>query len=87
MTDADNPVSTLPASAVLRMSPQDFAAWGLDEAAYVKAVPVLDDSGEPSGQDAFSIHAADGRQLGFAQTRDVAFAAVRREGMEPVSVH
>jgi len=74
-------------SAVLRMSQQDFALWGLNEAAYVKTVPVVDDSGEATDQVAYSIHAADGRHLGFAQSRDLAFAAVRREGMEPVSVH
>lgn len=74
-------------SSVLRMSAQDFAQWGVDVAAYVKLVDVFGDDGEPTGETAISIHAADGRHLGFAQNRDIAFAAVLREGMEPVSVH
>lgn len=87
MNNTEDTPRDLHGSAVLRMSPQDFALWGVNEAAYVKLVPVVSDSGETTDQVAYSIHAADGRHLGIAQTRDLAFAAVVREGLEPVSVH
>jgi len=69
------------------MSDRDFARWGVDLAAYVKSVGVLDENGKFTGQTAWAIHAADGRHIGIAPSRDQAFAAVVREDLEPVSVH
>ncbi|AWK87731.1 DUF1150 family protein [Azospirillum thermophilum] len=63
-----------------QLSPQDFAAFGVDHVAYVRPVTV-------NGVTAFSIHAADGTPLTVLPKQDVAFAAVRQNDMEPLSVH
>lgn len=69
------------AIAYLRhLSPQDFAAFGVDHVAYVRTVTV-------DGVAAFSVHAADGTPLSVMPQRDTAFAAVRQNDMEPLSVH
>lgn len=62
------------------MSESDFAAWGLPEVAFVKRIAVDDVVG-------WSIHAADGTQMGLAPSRDLAFAAIKQHEMEPLSVH
>ena len=62
------------------MSAQDFAQWGFEHVAYIKPV-------EGEGGTAFAVHAANGRQLGLMETRDVAQAAVIQNDLEPVSVH
>jgi hypothetical protein len=63
------------------MSEADFASWGMPELAFVKRV-AMEDNGE-----AWSIHAADGTQMGIAPSRDVAFAAIKQHELEPLSVH
>jgi hypothetical protein len=63
-----------------RMSQSDLAAWGVDDIAYVKPV-------DQDGRTMYSVHAADGTQMGVMANREVAFAAVRQHDMEPVSVH
>jgi len=63
-----------------QLSTQDFASFGLDHVAYVRRVEV-------EGVPGFSIHAADGTPLSVLPERDVAFAAVRQNDMEPLSVH
>ena len=69
------------AAAYLRqLSPQDFATFGLDHVAYVRPVTV-------NGVAAFSVHAADGTPLTVLPQRDTAFATVRQNDMEPLSVH
>ncbi len=69
------------AAAYLRqLSPQDFAAFGVDHVAYVRPVTV-------DGAPAFSVHAADGTPLTVLPEREVAFATVRQNDMEPLSVH
>jgi hypothetical protein len=62
------------------MSPQDFALIGMQQLAYVKPTVV-------NGVTGFSIHAADGTQIGMAPSRDIAFAAVKQHELEPVSLH
>ncbi len=62
------------------MSARDFAAWGQDDVAYIKAVRINDQIG-------WSIHSADGSNLGLADDRDSAFAAVLQNEMNPLSVH
>jgi hypothetical protein len=63
-----------------QLSPQDFATFGVDHLAYVRPIQV-------DGAPAFSIHAADGAQLSVLPQREVAFAAIRQNDMEPMSVH
>ncbi|MGK9167336.1 DUF1150 domain-containing protein [Inquilinus limosus] len=62
------------------MSPTDFAALGLNQIAFVKPV-VVDD------QPAFAVHGADGTPLAVVKDRDLAFAVIRQNDMEPVSAH
>ena len=62
------------------MSQSDFANWGLPQLAFIKRIMVDDAVG-------WSIHAADGTQVGLAPSRDLACAAVRQHELEPVSVH
>jgi hypothetical protein len=53
---------------------------GMQHIAYVRPAIV-------NGVTAFTIHAADGTQIGMAPNRDVAFAAVVQHELEPVSLH
>lgn len=63
-----------------QLSVQDLAVLGMHDVAYVRRVELEDGT-------AYMIHAADGTPMGVMRDRDVAFAAVRQEGLEPVSVH
>ncbi len=63
-----------------QISTRDFAALGVADLAFVK--PVTMDGGT-----VFAIHAADGTQMAMLGDREVAFAAIRQHGLEPVSVH
>ena len=65
---------------IRQLSPEDFAAFGVDHVAYVKPVTV-------NGVAAFAVHAADGTPLTVLPDREVASAAVRQNDLEPVSVH
>ncbi len=62
------------------MSVGDLAAWGGDFIAYLKPVDL-------DGRTVFIIHAADGREIGMASTRNEAIVAVMQNDMEPASVH
>lgn len=62
------------------LSPDQFAALGVDRVAYVRPA-VID------GRTVYAIHNADGNEMGTMAERDVAFAAVKQHDMEPVSVH
>ncbi len=62
------------------ISTRDLALLGMQDVAFIKRVAVNDEIG-------FSIHAADGTQMALMTDREIAFAAVRQHGMEPVSVH
>lgn len=62
------------------ISPQEFATLGMQGIAYVKRITINDVVG-------FAIHAADGTQLALLPDRDTAFATVRQNDIEPVSVH
>lgn len=84
--DNDHTANPKPLHAT-RLSAQDFALWGAEHLAYVRAVDLHDENGDPTGQIAFGIHRADGQPVGMAETRDLAIAAVIREGWEPLSVH
>lgn len=67
-------------AAFTQLSHQAFIALGLQDVAYVK--PTLD-----KGQSVFAIHTADGRFAASAATRELAFATVRQNDLEPVDVH
>jgi len=77
MTINDTPVRV---AGMRQMSHADFAMWGMPEVAFIKRVVVSEAEG-------WSIHAADGTQMGLAPSRDLAFAAVRQHDLEPLSVH
>lgn len=61
------------------LSQQDFLALGVNDIAYIKTVQV-------DGRKQYAIHAADGTEMTVLANRDVAFAAVIRNDMEPQSV-
>ncbi len=74
------------------LSPEDFAALGVQGVAYVRRVLERVDAkaganggGEPIV--VFAIHAADGERIGGAPSRELAFAAIRQHGLEPVDAH
>jgi hypothetical protein len=68
------------AEKLRQITPQDFAAMGMQQVAYIRPAVV-------NGVTAFTIHAADGTQIGIAPSRDIAFAAVLQHELEPVSLH
>ena len=62
------------------MTPTDSAALGAQQIAYVK--PVVE-----NGQAAYAIHSADGTQHLVVDSLEKAFAVVRQNDLEPLSVH
>jgi hypothetical protein len=71
-------MNTLEADRIV--SVQELASMGVQDVAYVKAVM-------HEGNVAYAIHAADGRPLALVGSHDLAFATVRQNDLEPVSVH
>ncbi len=71
-------------NAHTQMPVQDFLALGLRDFAYIK--PLAVGEGETSKL-IYEIHTADGTAVGAAESRELAFAAVRQNGLEPVSAH
>jgi hypothetical protein len=67
------------AEKLRHITPQDFAMIGMQQLAYVKPAVV-------NGVKLFSIHAADGTEIGVAPSREIAFAAVKQHELEPVSL-
>jgi hypothetical protein len=64
----------------IHFTPQDLLRLGLANLAYIKT--------RREGEEVtYAIHAADGSELGTINDRDVAFAAARQQGLEPLSVH
>jgi hypothetical protein len=62
------------------MTANDLAMFGMQDVAYVKPVTV-------DGNAGYAIHAADGTQMALIGDRDIAYAVVRQNELEPVSVH
>lgn len=62
------------------LTAEDFLALGAETTAFVKAMEI-------EGKPAYGIFSALGQQLGYADSFDVAQAAVRQHDLEPVSVH
>jgi len=65
---------------IRELSPQDFLMLGINDVAYVKKE-------RQDAREVFVIHSADGSSITAMDSHDVAFAAVRQNGMEPLSVH
>lgn len=63
-----------------RLSPEAFAALGVNQVAYVRPV-------EENGVGVFAIHAADGTRLSVLPEVAVAFAAIVQNDMQPLSLH
>jgi len=63
-----------------QLSAQELGLLGMNDVAYVK--PIVD-----NGTLSFAVHAADGTRIAVITNRDLAFAVVRQNDMEPVSVH
>jgi hypothetical protein len=61
------------------ISPADLARIGAPNLVYVKRRRVEE-------AELFAIHAADGTELLLAETREIAFAAARQQGLEPVDI-
>jgi hypothetical protein len=63
-----------------QITPEAFALLGTPELAYIHPVTT------PEGQ-LYGIFSASGDQVGVAESSEIAFAAARQHGLEPVSVH
>jgi hypothetical protein len=63
-----------------QMTANDLAMLGMQDIAYVKSVVV-------DGNVGYAVHAANGTQMALIANRDLAFAVVRQNEMDPVSVH
>ncbi len=66
--------------SIRELSSQDFLLLGIDDIAYVK-------KGLVDEREVYVIHSADGTEITSLPSRDIAFAAVRQNGLEPLSVH
>jgi hypothetical protein len=65
---------------IRELSSQDFLMLGINDVAYVKKELREE-------REVFVIHSADGNSITTMNSNDIAFAAVRQNGMEPLSVH
>ncbi len=63
-----------------QLTAREFAALGMEYVAYVKPAHV-------DGRDAYTIHAADGREVAVVETQALAVATVRQNDLEPLSLH
>lgn len=70
---------TLTPNAV-SLSSRSFATLGLEKTAYVKTIV---ENIKPT----YAIHAADGTKLAVVEDRLVAVAMIRRNDLEPASLH
>lgn len=68
------------ATSFVQMPQQDFAALGVNDIAYVRTV-------ERGGRAVAAIFAADGTEMAVVASRELAFAAIRQNGLEPLSAH
>ena len=64
-----------------QLSAKELGLLGMNDVA-VHVKPIVED-----GATAFAVHAADGTRMAVIANRDLAFAVVRQNDMEPVSVH
>ena len=66
-----------------RLSLQDFLHVGMDQIAYIRALPHAGESGEHL----HAIYAADGSQISVMESYDMAETAIRMNDLVPVTVH
>lgn len=66
--------------SIRELSAQDFLMLGINDIAYVK-------KGREDDREVFVIHSADGAEITSLEDHDIAFATVRQNGLEPLSVH
>jgi hypothetical protein len=69
-----------PIERLKNISPRDLALLGMNDMAYVKRVVAKDEVG-------FAIFSADGTQLAVVPSEELAYATIRQNDLEPVSVH
>jgi len=69
-----------PIERLKNISPREFALLGMSDMAYVKRVVVKDEAG-------FAIFSADGTQLAVVPSEELAYATIRQNDLEPMSVH
>ena len=62
------------------LSQQDFLLLGINDVAYVLTQ-------QRDEREVFVIHSADGAEVVALADREIAFATVRQNGLEPLSVH
>ena len=65
---------------IREITPQALTMLGVEQIAYIKKMKV-------NNQSVYTVHAADGKELGGFSDRDVALAACIQHDLEPVSVH
>ena len=63
-----------------QLSARELGLLGVNDVAYVKRIV-------DNGSEAYAVHAADGTRIAVMADRNLAFAVVRQNDMEPVSVH
>lgn len=63
-----------------RLSPEQFALLGVENIAYVKPKML-------NKRQLFAIHTADGSEVAVVGDRELAFATIIQNDLEPVSVH
>ena len=59
---------------------EEFASLGIDDMAYVKLKNTI-------GKNMYSIHTADGSEVSVVEGREVAFATITQNELNPLSVH
>ena len=62
------------------LPPDEFAALGIADLAYVKPK-------QAGGRELYAIHTADGGEVAVVEGRELAFATIARNELEPLSVH
>jgi len=62
------------------LPPDQFAELGLEDLAYVKPK-------QSGGRKLYAIHTADGSEVAVVEGRELAFATITQNDLEPVSVH
>jgi hypothetical protein len=62
------------------LSGNDWQEFGVNDIAYLKPIML-------QGAERYAIHAANGTPLAVMDNRDVAYAAIRQNELEPVSLH
>ena len=59
---------------------EEFASLGIDDMAYVKLKNTI-------GKNMYSLHTADGSEVAVVEGREVAFATITQNELNPLSVH